>query len=75
MARACVIPDTVQRKKRNVYRAGEGLGFAARDTASIRAVLERMNGFERHGGERVHNQSSQLQRKNPCLPIGARAFT
>ena len=61
MALACAVPGTVQKEKRNVHRAGEGLGFAARDTASICAGLDRMNGFERHGGASASTTlSSQL---------------
>ncbi|OAE99720.1 hypothetical protein AYJ54_32970 [Bradyrhizobium centrolobii] len=43
-----------------LYRAGDGLGFAARDTASICAVLERLNGFERRGhADSLKTQSPQ----------------
>lgn len=41
----CALP--VYAAAEQLYRAGDGLGFASRDTASICAVLERMNGFER----------------------------
>lgn len=44
----CALP--VYAAAEQLYHAGEALGFAARDTASICAVLERMNGFDRHSG-------------------------
>ena len=52
----CALP--VYAAAEQLYRAGEGLGFAARDTASICAVLERMNGFDRHGGASASTTSS-----------------
>jgi 3-hydroxyisobutyrate dehydrogenase len=44
----CALP--VYTAAEQLYHAGEALGFAARDTASICAVLEHMNGFDRHSG-------------------------
>jgi 3-hydroxyisobutyrate dehydrogenase len=44
----CALP--VYTAAEQLYRAGEALGFAARDTASISAVLEHMNGLDRHSG-------------------------
>ena len=54
----CALP--VYAAAEQLYHAGEAMGFAARDTASICAVLERMNGFDRHGGASASTtQSSQ----------------
>ncbi|QPF93074.1 NAD(P)-dependent oxidoreductase [Bradyrhizobium commune] len=44
----CMLP--VYAAAEQLYHAGEELGFAARDTAAICAVLERMNGFDRPSG-------------------------
>ncbi|MET4799822.1 NAD(P)-dependent oxidoreductase [Bradyrhizobium sp. LB11.1] len=54
----CALP--VYSAAEQLYHAGEALGFAARDTASICAVLEHMNGFDRHcGADASTNSSSQ----------------
>lgn len=42
----CALP--VYAAAEQLYRAGAGLGFAERDTASLCAVLEHMNGFDRY---------------------------
>jgi 3-hydroxyisobutyrate dehydrogenase len=42
----CTLP--VYAAAEQLYHSGEEFGFAARDTAAICAVLERMNGFDRH---------------------------
>jgi 3-hydroxyisobutyrate dehydrogenase len=52
----CALP--VYAAAEQLYRAGDGLGFAARDTASICAVLERLNGFDRHNGANAPTASS-----------------
>ena len=52
----CALP--VYAAAEQLYHAGEALGFAARDTASICAVLEHMNGFDRHSGADAPTVSS-----------------
>lgn len=52
----CALP--VYAAAEQLYRAGDGLGFAARDTASVCAVLERLNGFDRHASAGASTASS-----------------